>query len=317
MHMTADTAAEPAAGEGFRHRALLYRGTVEYRAAVRGYLRRGLARAEPVLIAVPQRKVAWLRSELKAEPTEVAFADMTELGRNPARIIPALRAFMDRHAGQRVWCIAEPVWPGRSAAEMREAARHEALVNTAFAGASASFLCLYDRAALTQPVIADAVRTHPALLSQGEEQPSSGYLGPADLPPGCYHPLPVPPAYAETLVYQRDLRPVRALVARTARRAHLPAARITDLVLAVSELAANTLRHTRGGGTLHLWHNEHEMLCQIQDTGTIADPLAGYQPTASDVPGGMGLWLVNQVCDLVELRTSRAGTTICLHMRLN
>jgi anti-sigma regulatory factor (Ser/Thr protein kinase) len=109
---------------------------------------------------------------------------------------------------------------------------------------------------------------------------------------------------------------VRALVARAARRARLPGGRVTDLVLAVSELAANTLRHTRAGGTLHLWHDEHEILCQIQDTGTIADPLAGYQPAPSDVPGGKGLWLVNQVCDLVELRTSRAGTTICLHMRL-
>jgi hypothetical protein len=29
-----------------------------------------------------------------------------------------------------------------------------------------------------------------------------------------------------------------------------------------------------------------------------------------------GLWLVNQVCDLVQARTGRAGTTIRLHMRL-
>jgi hypothetical protein len=30
---------------------------------------------------------------------------------------------------------------------------------------------------------------------------------------------------------------------------------------------------------------------------------------------GHGLWLVNQVCDLVELRSGDAGTTVQLHMR--
>jgi hypothetical protein len=32
--------------------------------------------------------------------------------------------------------------------------------------------------------------------------------------------------------------------------------------------------------------------------------------------GGNGLWVVNQVCDLVQARTGRAGTTTRLHMRL-
>lgn len=87
-------------------------------------------------------------------------------------------------------------------------------------------------------------------------------------------------------------------------------------MLAASEVAANTLRHTKAGGTVHLWYDEHEILCQIQDTGVIADPLAGYRTPADDLPGGKGLWLVNQVCDLVEVRSSTGGTTICLHMRL-
>jgi anti-sigma regulatory factor (Ser/Thr protein kinase) len=109
---------------------------------------------------------------------------------------------------------------------------------------------------------------------------------------------------------------VRSLVAGCARSARLPARRITDLVLAASEVAANTLRHTTGGGTVHLWHDEQEILCQITDSGVIADRLAGYRVPADDLPGGKGLWLVNQVCDLVEVRSSPDGTTICLHMKL-
>ena len=33
--------------------------------------------------------------------------------------------------------------------------------------------------------------------------------------------------------------------------------------------------------------------------------------------GGQGLWVVNQVCDLVELRSGRTGTTVRLQMRLH
>ena len=102
---------------------------------------------------------------------------------------------------------------------------------------------------------------------------------------------------------------------RCARSARLPARRITDLVLAASEVAANTLRHTRAGGTVHPRHDEQEILCQITDSGVITDRLAGYRVPADDLPGGQGLWLVNQVCDLVGVR-SPDGTTICRHMRL-
>jgi hypothetical protein len=123
--------AEAVAGDGFLHRALLYRGAAEFRAAIERYMRGGLARAEPVLIATSPGKVSWLRREFNGESPGVAFTDMTELGRNPARIIPAIRTFMDRYPGRRIRCLGEPVWPERSAAELRETARYEALVNTA------------------------------------------------------------------------------------------------------------------------------------------------------------------------------------------
>jgi anti-sigma regulatory factor (Ser/Thr protein kinase) len=308
--------AEAVAGDGFLHRALLYRGAAEFRAAIERYMRGGLARAEPVLIATSPGKVSWLRREFNGESPGVAFTDMTEMGRNPARIIPAIRTFMDRYPGRRIRCLGEPVWPERSAAELREAARYEALVNTAFSGTPATMVCLYDSAELTTSVLDGAGCTHPAVFRHGEEQASAAYLGEDGLPPGCDCPLAHPPATAERLNYQRDLRPVRSLVGRCARSARLPARRITDLVLAASEVAANTLRHTKAGGTVHLWHNEEEILCQIHDSGVIADRLAGYRIPADDPPGGKGLWLVHQVCDLVELRSSTTGTTICLHMSL-
>ena len=56
--------------------------------------------------------------------------------------------------------------------------------------------------------------------------------------------------------------------------AGLTEGRANDLVLAVSEVAANTLRHTRSPGTLAIWHDEDEVVCEIRDAGTITDPLA-------------------------------------------
>ncbi|HEX9355783.1 MAG TPA: hypothetical protein VF933_18425 [Streptosporangiaceae bacterium] len=38
--------AEAVAGDGFLHRALLYRGAAEFRACIERYIRGGLARAE-------------------------------------------------------------------------------------------------------------------------------------------------------------------------------------------------------------------------------------------------------------------------------
>ena len=301
---------------GFHHLALLYRGSQEYLATLTGFAEAGLALAEPVMVAVPGPAGRLLRDQLAQSAGQVVFADMETLGLNPARIIPAVSAFIDAHPGQPVRYIGEPAWPARSADELRETARHEALINRAFAGSPITILCPYNAAALAPAVIGNARRTHPALLRRGASQPSRDYPGPEDLPPGCDTPLPEPPSRAAVIRYATSLQAIRELVARHATQAGLTATRTADLVLAVSEIAANTLRYTRAGGTLHIWRTPDSLICQLHDQGRIADPLAGRRRPALDVRGGQGLWVVNQVCDLVELRSGRAGTTVRLRMRL-
>jgi anti-sigma regulatory factor (Ser/Thr protein kinase) len=119
-----------------------------------------------------------------------------------------------------------------------------------------------------------------------------------------------------SFTFTTDLSAVRLLVQRCAREAGLSEARAVDLVLAVSEVAANTLRHAKSPGTLDIWHDADEIICQIQDKGVITDPLAGRRRPSAESMGGHGLWLVNQVCDLVEMRSDDSGTTIRLHMDL-
>ena len=116
--------------------------------------------------------------------------------------------------------------------------------------------------------------------------------------------------------YTTDLAAIRAVVYRYAILAGLSEPRATDLVLAVSEVAANTVRHAKSPGSLKIWYDSDEIVCQVHDDGIIADPLAGRRKPSLDAMGGHGLWLVNEVCDQVDMRSDETGTTVRLHMKL-
>ena len=303
--------SDQAAARGFRHVAWFYRDAAEYRAGIEEFVQAGARSGQPTLVALPERQAPPHGAALDAAVVNVA--DMTRLGRNPARIMPAVRAFTDAHPGRPVRFLGEPAWPGRSAAELREVDRYEAMLNVAFADVDITILCPYNAARLPSPALSAARRTHPRLRDGGQESESPAYHLPTDWPTGFGVLLSAPPG-ARVLAYDGDLRPVRALVRATAGYAGLSAARCTDLVIAASEVAANTLKHTSGGGVIRVWATDSEVLCQLEDAGYIADPLAGLARPATDMSGRQGLWLVNQVCDLAEIRTGESGTTIRLHM---
>jgi anti-sigma regulatory factor (Ser/Thr protein kinase) len=304
---------EGATATGLRHLVLFYRDAAGYRACLNDFVHAAVAARQPVLIAVPQ-----LLAPLPDWPdgADIRTADMAELGRNPARVVPALRAFCDAHRGGPVRVVTESVWSGRSIAEVCEAFRHEALMEQALAGFTAEVLCPYNEATLPRTVLADARRAHRWQFRGTEVAANAEYEGPGAVPGWCQVPLPSPPPDAEAVEYRSDLRPVRAMVTAAGERAGLAAARVTDLMIAVSEVAANTLRHTRTGGVALAWRTDGEVLCQVTDTGYITDPLAGLHRPPPGEPGGQGLWLVNQVCDLVEVRSTPAGTSVRMHMRI-
>lgn len=161
-----------------------------------------------------------------------------------------------------------------------------------------------------QPVFAAVPSAHISVISPG-------YAMPFLIPSSCSLPLPARPRDAMSVTYRTNLSELRALVLKHATDAGLSQTRASDLVLAVSEVAANTLRHTRSHGTLHIWHDQHEIVCEVHDEGTITDPLAGRRLPDPGASGGHGLWLVHQVCDLVELRSDATGTTIRMHMSVH
>jgi anti-sigma regulatory factor (Ser/Thr protein kinase) len=117
-------------------------------------------------------------------------------------------------------------------------------------------------------------------------------------------------------VYGTNLSEVRALAHEHARAAGLPPSRVTDFVIAVGEIAANTVRHARSEGSLEIWQADGSIVCEIRDAGVITDLEAGRQPPLPDAGGGHGLWLVYQVCYRVDLHSDENGTVIRLYMSL-
>jgi anti-sigma regulatory factor (Ser/Thr protein kinase) len=301
----------------FHHEAMFYSDDAAYVDEVMSFVAAGLDAEEPVLVAVPNCRLDLLERHLDAGKSSLLhLASMEEIGRNPAWIIPAWADFLAANAadGRPVRGVGEPIWAARTAEELVECTRHEALLNAAFADAEGfTLLCPYDTSSLDASVLAQAEHTHPHLSRGGRSGLSDHYCD--EPPPVSDVPLSPVPADAEVIEFGDEARhALRVRVAAAATVAGLPAARVGDAVLVVDEAATNSVCHGGGGGTIALWSGDRGLTCEVRDHGHISDPLAGrVRPTVAQ-PDGRGLWLIHQLCDLVQLRASAEGQVLRLHL---
>jgi anti-sigma regulatory factor (Ser/Thr protein kinase) len=86
--------------------------------------------------------------------------------------------------------------------------------------------------------------------------------------------------------------------------------RIDDIVLAANEIVTNSLRFGGGRAELAMFTDNGAVVCDVRDRGRIADPLAGRITPLPGATSGRGMWLVNQVCDLVQVRSGERGTAV-------
>jgi anti-sigma regulatory factor (Ser/Thr protein kinase) len=111
---------------------------------------------------------------------------------------------------------------------------------------------------------------------------------------------------------ESDLPALRRTVAAHADRTPLPAEKVRDLILIVSELASNAVRHGGGEGRLRLWTTAEAVFCEISDEGPglpAAHPLPRQRPEPT-VSGGRGLWLADQFADALTLAAGKDGGTV-------
>lgn len=309
-------------GAAFRHEALLYSGWAEFIVGTLPFIREGLKADEPVLVVVSAEKGSVLRTALDRDADRVLFADMAQVGANPAHIIPAWQAFLREQSGRAAGLrgIGEPIWKGRPDDELVECQRHESLLNVAFAGGRPwRLLCPYDKGLLDEAVVEEARRSHEFVQEAGALTSSDGFRGVEASGRPFSQPLPQPDRDdIDELAFDRSgLGSVREMVLRKALAAGMPDARAMDLVAALNEVATNALIHGAGKCRLRVWRDRTKLVCEVLDDGLFDRPLADRQEPGTEASAPRGLWLANQLCDLVQIRALPQGTIVRLHMRVD
>lgn len=303
----------------FRHELYPYQGEAAFLKGAMSFIQDALTSDETVLVAVGEDKQAMLRDALRSTTGQerVSFVDTAALGRNPGRLIPAWHDWIAKSVsdGLPVRGISESPWGTATPAERGELRYHEWLLNRTFADSPAWWLlCPYDTTTVEPAVLDSARRCHPYHLTEGAHGDNLAF---AD-EPFTFDELSSPCDPDQPLIYGAgDLGRVRAKVTACATRHGLAGPRLQELLVATTEVAANSVRHGGGSGTLRTWVSDDTLICQFDDTGYIHDPLVGRsRPTPQQI-GGRGLWLVHQLCDLVQIRsTAEHGTTIRLSTAL-
>jgi anti-sigma regulatory factor (Ser/Thr protein kinase) len=251
---------------------------------------------------LPPERIAVLSEALGPARHEVRFTDVTVAGGNPARLIPFWRAILEQEPGRRVRGLGEAAYPGRSAAEYDEVSLHEALSDIAFAADRSFRLCC----AYEASVGIDPTATH------------AGHSGTEALADKAFRTaLSDVPDRAERWEFGPDeLGQVRQWVSGQASSHGVSRDRLEDLSLALHEICTNSIRFGGGRGALAVWIAGGALICDVTDHGRIDDLLVGRVLPPLDGLGGRGVWLANQLCDLVQLRSGDDFTQVRLYTRL-
>jgi anti-sigma regulatory factor (Ser/Thr protein kinase) len=310
------TSTQPdTAQRGYDHAAIHYTSDAELLAVVVPFLTGGLTAGEPTVVSLEPERAEQVRAAL---PPSAAthFLATADLYARPAAAIKSYRELMAgfvadgadgiRIVGEVPRVAIDTSWD--------RWARYEAAVNHAYDEFPLRSMCAYDTRTTPRHVLEDVARTHPFLATaDGGHLPNVGYVDP---PAFLAAPRPMTPHTIEhtpPLVELTDPQPSEARRAVVdAGKAQLPAAEIDDLVLSVSEIVDNALRHGRPPVRFRLWAGSDHMVVTVHDTGDgLSDPFAGLLPADRDI-GGRGLWIAHQICGQVDFHHDDTGFTVRL-----
>lgn len=290
-----------------QHDALPYSGHDGFVPAAAGVMRDGLDRRTVPVVLADQREIAGVRSALGRRGRDVVGVDMSVAGRNPARVLPTLQHLLEDHPDRLLSCVTEPVRATDPAPVVGEVELHELLLGLpAFHGWKCRLTCVYDEDGLPARIVEMIESAHRDQRLDRVRR----------LERARAESLPPRPMYSQELGVDRTtLSALRGFVHRRAEEAGLGDERVDDLVYAVNEVVTNSICHGEGRARVSVWTEDSAVVCEVRDRGWIRDPLAGRLAPRPGTMTGRGLWLVNQLCDLVQLRSSPAGTT--LRMRVD
>lgn len=300
--------------EGLFHAALLYQNADHFGDVVADFAARAARADEPVLAILPPDSLSLVQNAVAGTGAETHFEDMAERGANPSCLLDVVSDWIDDHEG-RVRVIDEPLWPGRSRPEIVEVLRHEALLNHLLAGRPASIVSPYDRLNLDADALEGAALTHPQLISNGAPRSSETYGDPLEIHSGTRWPQPPGNEPVSQIFFRGDLHALRATVAADPVARPLSRSRRADLVFVVHEAATNAIKHGQGEAVVRLWRDSGNVVAEMHTRSRLTNAAVGRRRPDLAAGGGRGLWLINQICNLAELRTGADGTTLRMHLR--
>lgn len=298
--------------DGYRHHALPYAGHAGFVSSCVDVVHEGLDRDERPIVLALSEKVDAVNDALGPDASDVTFISTDEHGRNPSRITTMLHSFQAASNGRHCLGVNESVLSSRTAPGQAEARLSEFLLNEpSLRSWPLSVICLYDTATLAPSALDTMRQSHPVI--RGVET-NAAYL--PDVAASMYAAdLDPPPRDAVRLqTRSHQLTLMRDFVRTCATEGGIAADRVADLVLAANEIVTNSLRHGGGRAMLAMWFADSAIVCEVRDRGHIRDPLAGRLAPPPSATSGRGLWLANHLCDLVQLRSSAAGTVLRLHI---
>jgi anti-sigma regulatory factor (Ser/Thr protein kinase) len=295
------------------HDALLYGTDEALMDTLVPWLREGLEREDAAVVAATAPHIDQFRDALGADESSVSFVSSDDLYVHPAQTIASWQRMLSETAdsGVAFTRIVGEVQFGATTDLQTSWTRYESALNAVFEHSPAWIVCPYDTRTLPSDVIDRAWRTHPTIWSATRHK-SDRYEVPARLLREIVEPgraVTGPPSLE--LFIDDQLSDLRESVRALANEADLPKARVEELVLAVTELAGNTVRHAGGGGRLALWITPEGIVCEVTDRGGgVQDPLAGLVPPKPSASAGMGLWIARQLSDSFAIGSDDEGTTV-------
>jgi anti-sigma regulatory factor (Ser/Thr protein kinase) len=295
-------------GSGFEHQALIYGSDEEFMDVALPFVEAGLSSKQPTLVAVQDRHCENLRAALGGTPEELTLCPAEDWYATSARSREKFARWGAEHAliSGRARLMGEPPWSLGREAQVRDWARHESVLNVAFAGQPLTFICPYDARALPEEILRHARGTHPEIVNGDGVSPSTSYEDPTDF---CRRMDSAVEAQRGTPALKLtfgldDLEGLRRTVRSFASEIGMPGWRADEVVLAVNEVATNAVIHGRPPATVRVWHADDELVVEVSDAGEgIHDALAGQLPPPATALGGRGLWLTRLLCDAVEVRS--------------
>ncbi|AWS42235.1 sensor histidine kinase [Streptosporangium sp. 'caverna'] len=299
------------------HQAAVYDSDRRFLAVALPFIQDGLAKGDPVMVATTSANLELLGNALGRDGRLIDYAESGFLGRRTVERATAFHRYWQRRApeapcGGHVRIIAEPVWTGRAACEVRAWQRMEASLNLLLRGTNVWMLCPYDERVLDPEVMRSARRTHPAMSADGYTAlDCSEYIDPVEFIRECDSVLPLEPPEDAATVHADTLHSLRAFITGQASFLGLSPDRAALLAVVVNEIAALLEVPV----TVRLWERLGAITCHVhREGGRVADPVAGFLPPGATAKPGDGLWIARQLCDRLDIHHDLGGCTIQLQV---